>query len=212
MALKKDQKLKIKDKKQEETEVFKPASASKQKLSSGKEPETMEELLSMTGYILKGLQKNDIVKGFVTSVNPKDITVDIGGKTDAVVISREMELYKDILLTLKPGDEVTGRIILSENEKGQPVVSLRQDIIAKRWVTLKSFMDEGVNVEVVIKEPVRGGVLVEYGGLRGYIPQSHLESSVGKQLEKSLGRFIQVKVIEVDVESNRLVFSQRAVS
>lgn len=212
MAPKKDQKPKIKDQKQEEAKVSESPLTSKIKTPSGKEPETMEELLSMTGYTLRGFQKNDMVTGVITSVNPKEITVDIGGKTDAVVISREMEFYKDILLTLKPGDKVTGRVILSENEKGQPVISLRQDIVSKRWDTLKKFMEEGVNVDIIIREPVRGGVLVEYGGLRGYIPQSHLEPSVGKQLEKSLGRTIQVKVIEVDVESNRLVFSQRAVS
>ena len=59
---------------------------------------------------------------------------------------------------------------------------------------------------------VGGGILVDYGGIRGYIPMSQLESSMSKQLDRLSGRKVSVKVVEVDKETNRLVFSQRAVA
>src|SRR3989344_6114377 len=177
-----------------------------------KHPQTMEELLALTGYKLQGLKKGDVVKGVIGRVTPKEITVDIGRKTECVVIDRELENYKDALMALKTGDSVVCQVIVEENDRGQPVVSLRRSIFEKRWLDLVQYQKDGTAVEVLLKEPVRGGILVDYGGLRGYIPQSQLDSSLGKQLDKASNRRIQVKVVEVDKETNRLVFSQRAIS
>ena len=55
---------------------------------------TMEELLSQTGYSLKGVKKGDTVEGIVSRVAHKEVTIDIGGKTEGVVIDRELETYK----------------------------------------------------------------------------------------------------------------------
>ncbi|MDO8451841.1 MAG: S1 RNA-binding domain-containing protein [bacterium] len=175
-------------------------------------PKTMEELLAQTGYPLKGVKKGDVVEGKITRVSPKEITVDIGSKSEGVVIDRELENYKDALMALKIGDAVVAQVIVAENDRGQAVLSLRKSIFEKRWSTLAEYKKTGEAIDVILREPVRGGILVDYGGLRGYIPQSQLESSLSKQVDKSSGRRIQVKVLEVDRETNRLIFSQRAVA
>lgn len=191
------------------------SSAKPQALSSkpsAKQPQTMEELLAVTGYSLKGIKKGDVVEGKITRVTPKDITIDVGGKTEGVVIDRELENYKDALMALAPGDTVIAQVIVAENDRGQAVLSLRRSIFEKRWTDLAAKQKSGEPVEVVLKEPVRGGILVDYGGLRGYIPQSQLDGSLSKQIDKITGRRVSAKVVEVDHESNRLVFSQRAVA
>ena len=177
---------------------------------SNKAPQTMEELLAMTGYILKGVKKGDVVEGTVGRVTPREITIEIGGKTEGVVIDRELENYRDMLMALKPGDKVVAQVIVAENDRGQSVLSLRRSIFEKRWDDLAVHKKDGTPVDVILKEPVRGGVLVDYGGLRGYIPQSQLDGALTKQLDKSVNRRISVKVVEVDKETNRLVFSQRS--
>jgi len=177
-----------------------------------KAPQTMEELLAQTGYALKGIKKGDIVEGTIGLVSSREITINIGGKTEGVVIDRELETYKDALMALKPGDKVVAQVIVSENDRGQSVLSLRRSIFEKRWLGLVEAKEKGTPVEIIIKEAVRGGVLVDYGGLRGYIPQSQIDGSLAKQLDKSVGRKVEAKVMEVDRDSNRLIFSQRAMS
>lgn len=172
-------------------------------------PQTMEELLAATGYQLKGLKKSDVIEGTISRVSPKEITVDIGRKTECVVIDRELETYKDALLSLKPGDRVVCQVIVEENDRGNPVVSLRRSIFEKRWSEIAAKQKSAESVEVLFKEPVRGGILVDYGGIRGYIPQSQLDSDLVKKLDKLTGRRVMVKVLEVDEATNRLVFSQR---
>lgn len=198
----KDQKPDIKDSQEEK----KPSKA------SSKSPQTMDELLALTGYKLRGVKKGDVVEGVINSVSPKEITIDIGGKTEGVVIDRELENYRDMLGALKPGDKVVAQVIVAENDRGQSVLSLRRSIFEKRWETLAGFQKSGEPVEVIFKEPVRGGILVDYGGLRGYIPQSQLDGATSKQLDKVANRKAIVKVVEVDKETNRLVFSQRAIT
>jgi ribosomal protein S1 len=205
----KDQKSKIKNKEETISSVVKNSSTTPPK--SSKSPQTMEELLSQTGYVIKGFKKGEVLEGTITRVSPKEILINIGGKTDGVVIDRELESYKETLQTLKPGDKVTAQVIVAENDRGQAVLSLRQSIFEKRWKELSDHQKSGESVDVVLKDAVRGGMLVEYSGLRGYIPQSQFDGSLNKQLDKIVGRRMQVKVMEVDQPSNRLIFSQRAV-
>lgn len=191
-----------------------PAESSTKKSvkSSVKPPETMEELLSMTGYTLKGVRKGDVIDGVITRVNPKEITIDIGGKTEGVIIDRELENYREMLMALKVGDKVVCQVIVAENDRGQSVLSLRRSIFERRWESLAASQKAGEPVEVIFKEPVRGGILVDFGGLRGYIPQSQLDSGLSKQVDKISGRRVMVKVVEVDKDTNRLVFSQRSIA
>lgn len=175
-------------------------------------PQTMEELLAQTGYTLKGIKKGDTLEGTITRVTPKEITIDVGSKTEGVIIDRELETYKEMLMTLKPGDKVVAQVIVAENDRGQSVLSLRKSIFEKRWDDLAAHQKSGDPVEVILKEPVRGGILVDYGGLRGYIPQSQMDPALTKQTERVSGRRVEAKVVEVDKDTNRLVFSQRAVA
>ncbi|MCX6794195.1 MAG: S1 RNA-binding domain-containing protein [Candidatus Gottesmanbacteria bacterium] len=175
-------------------------------------PQTMEELLAQTSYTLKGVKKGDVVDGKITRISHKEITIDIGGKTEGVVIDRELETYRDMLMALKVGDTVVAQVIVAENDRGQSVLSLRRSIFEKRWATLTEKQKSGEVVEVTLRELVRGGILVDYGGLRGYIPQSQLDQATFKQLDRMTNRRVQAKVVEVDRDTNRLVFSQRAVT
>src|SRR5689334_16490627 len=111
-------------------------------------PQTMEELLATTSYTLKGVKKGDVVEGKITRVSHKEITIDIGGKTEGVVIDRELETYRDMLMALKPGDTVVAQVIVAENDRGQSVLSLRRSIFEKRWTDLTDKQKSGEVVEV----------------------------------------------------------------
>lgn len=185
---------------------------SESKKTSVKGATTMEELLASSGYTLKGLKKGDVIEGVITRITSKEIAIDTGSKTEGIVMDKEIETYKDMLSKLKVGDKVVTQVIVAENDRGQSVLSIRKSLLDKRWKQLSDIQKSGEAVEVTLREPVRGGVLVDYGGLRGYIPMSQVDSSLSKQLDKSSGRKIQAKVVEVDAASNRLVFSQRAIA
>lgn len=182
------------------------------KAKTTKAASSMEELLQSTGYQLKGLKKGDTVNAVITRMSAREIALDTGSKTEGVVMDKEIENYRDMLSKLKVGDTVTAQVIVAENDRGQSVLSIRKSLLDKRWTTLSDVQKSGEAVDVTLRDLVRGGVLVDYGGIRGYIPMSQLDATLAKQLDKMAGRRIKVKVIEVDAANNRLVFSQRALT
>lgn len=181
----------------------------KETIKNTSEPSSMEELLAQTHYQFKNLKRGNIVDGTILSISNKQILVDIGGKGEGTVHEKEMPYVHDIVANLKVGDKLAVQIVNDENERGQVVVSLRKTAMSKRWELLDQAVKDKTELEVIIKELGKGGFLVDYQGLRGFIPLSQSEPELVKLADKAANRRIKVVVIEVDRDSNRLVFSQR---
>ncbi len=179
---------------------------------SVKEPKTMEELLKQTGYTLKGLKKGQKVKGIVTDITKKMLLVDIGAKTEGVVIEKELELAFDLLSSLKVGDEIEAFVGSPENERGQILLSLRQTVMNQRWGYFDKLLKTGRAIEVRGLEVNKGGIIVKVQGVRGFVPSSQFGRGYLGKLNELQNQPFQVKVIEVDKEKNRLIFSEKAVS
>ena len=184
---------------------------SKVKTGAGKgEPSTMEELLASTGYQPRGFKRGELVRGLVTEVTGRAVFVDIGGKTEAVVSDQEYDLFKDYIRALKVGDEVTAVVVVTESDAGQVVLSLRRAAADSKWKLVEEAMGDGRILSGKVKEATKGGLLVEIEGVIGFVPSSQVSAKYdgGAGL---LGQQIQVKVIEVDREQNRLVLSEKIV-
>lgn len=193
---------KKKEKSKNDEEMLKP-------VQHDKEPQTMEELLSQTGYTLRGYKRGDVVSGTVISLSPSEILIDIGFKSSGIVSEREMPLIKDLLPNLKIGDKITVQIVSPESEIGQIILSVKRAGLDKKWKEAKEKLDKEETVEVLGLEAGRSGLLVDWQGLRGFIPASQLDA---ERIGAALGAKIKAQLIEVDRTANRLVFSEKRVS
>jgi small subunit ribosomal protein S1 len=201
-------KLKVKSQKSKVTDEFKEI----EKKRGGREPETMEELLAAVGSGLKVYKRGDTVKGKITEIVGKSIFVDIGGKGEAMVADREFEAAKEMIKGLKVGDTIEAMISVPEGESGQMLLSLRQAASDKRWEDVEKLAKSGDTVEVMGKEVTKGGLLVELEGLVGFVPGSQLGREWSGRAEELAGKKFGVVVLEADRGTNRLVFSEKAVS
>ncbi|MCL5073796.1 MAG: S1 RNA-binding domain-containing protein, partial [Actinobacteria bacterium] len=182
------------------------------KKSSSKEPQTMEELLTQTGYKFKSYKRGDPVTGTIISVSPNEILIDIGAKSYAQVGHKDLENIKDLIKTMKVGDSITGLVMFPENELGYMVISLRNLGYEKRWETLAEKLDKDEEIEVRGLDIARGGVLIDYAGIRGFIPASQLDTTTVSDPIKLKGKRIKVKILELNKKNTRLVVSQKAVT
>lgn len=181
--------------------------------SVSKEPQTMEELLLLEKDKVRGLKRSEIVEGVVAEITPKAIFIDIGAKTEGVVLGKEFEHQKDFIRSLKPGDKVKAYVGSAENDKGQILLSLRQAASSYAWENFDTSMKSGEKVDVKGREVNKGGLIVDAPyGLQGFIPGSQIGSTWQGKLDSLVGRKISVKVIEVNREQNRLVFSEKLIS
>lgn len=175
-------------------------------------PQTMEELLKATGYKLHGFKRGEKVSGKVTEVTNRTVYVDIGGKTEAVVSEQEFELAKDYFKALKIGDKVEGIVLVTENDAGQVILSLRRAAIDSKWGVLEQAITDESELTVRVKETTKGGLLVDLDGVYGFIPTSQMGHDLESNSSSAVGKSLRVKVVEIDRSQNRLVLSEKAVS
>ncbi|MBU2051893.1 MAG: S1 RNA-binding domain-containing protein [Patescibacteria group bacterium] len=175
-------------------------------------PQTMDALLKKTGYALRGLKRGQKVQGVVTDINKRMVLIDIGSKTEGIVTDKELELSREMMSGLKVGDKIEAYIQNPENERGQILLSLKQTLLNKRWEYFDELIKSGEVVRVKGLEVNKGGIIVKVAGVRGFVPASQFGRVYLGRLEELQNKSFEVKVIEVNRNNNRLIFSEKAVS
>lgn len=156
------------------------------------------------------LKKGQEVEAKIVSVNKKNVLFDVGAKAYAVLGELELKEISNYLPFLKQNESVKVRIITPEAKDGFPVVSLNRFFQKGKWEILQEKKQAEEEVEVACGDYGKGGVFVDFMGIRGVIPKIQLTQDFMNEPEKLSGQKIKVKILEVDEEKNRLVVSQKA--
>jgi small subunit ribosomal protein S1 len=175
-------------------------------------PQSMEELLSGSAYQLIVPKKGESVTGLITAKNRKMLMVDIGAKTEGIVVDKEFEMASEYIDALEEGQEIEALVISEENNQGQVLLSLKKAASDARWDYFQEAIDQDTVLEAKGLEVNKGGLIVLVNGTRGFVPSSQFGKELVGSYQKLKGQTIQVKAIEVDREKNRLIFSERHVS
>jgi ribosomal protein S1 len=176
------------------------------------EPQSMDELLEMTGYQLQGLKKSQEILATVTDKAKKTVFFDIGAKTEGILLEKEMDLVEDYIRFLNIGDTVKAIVVSPENEKGQILISLAKAANDWKWNLFEKYLETEEIVEVRGLDINRGGMIARLMNVRGFIPISQFGRQWIGKLEQLYNKVFPVRVIEVDREKNRLIFSEKSVS
>lgn len=177
-----------------------------------REPQTMAELLVQAGYQIKGLKRGQQIEGKVSEILSKAVLVDIGGKTEGMVLGREFEAASEFIKNLKVGDKVLVSVASPEDRFGQTLLSLKRAAAFSAWDRFTKAKEKNEEVEVLVKEIAQSGLIVSAEGVIGFIPLSQLGAIFQKKVKDLPGKRLKVKVLEVDQTLNRLVFSEKEVS
>jgi len=172
----------------------------------------MGQLLAQSGYQLHGWKRGNLVDGVVVAKTKSALYLDIGGKSEAMVIDRELKAAKDFIKELKVGDKVTAVITQVENDKGQTLLSLKRAAFDSLWSEFEEKLKTRETVKILGKEANKGGLVVEVKGFQGFVPASQFGVHLKGKIDSLIGKFLEAKVTEVDREKNRLIFSEREVS
>ncbi len=180
--------------------------------ASKKQPQTMEELLAQTDYQLKGLSRGETIEGTVTEKTKRALFIDFGGKSEGIIIEKELKLAQDLVEKIEVGDKVRAMVVQAENDQGQILLSLRKEALDQRWRQFEEMLKTGEAAKVVGRDVNRGGLVVEVSGTQGFIPASQFGSKLAGKIEEMIGKTLKAKPIEVEREKNRLIFSEKEVS
>jgi small subunit ribosomal protein S1 len=178
---------------------------------------SFEELLD--SYMYEVPQRGQILDGIVLEAKRDQIILDVGLKRDAVVTRKDLDRLSDeVLAQLQPGREVQTYVLQPFNGDGDLIVSINKAMELEDWSIATRLLDKDEITEAEVIDGNKGGLLVRFGRLIGFVPNSHIESvppaaSAGqmRDIKNALvGTKLQLKVIQVEAKRNRLILSERA--
>ncbi len=181
-------------------------------------PPELEELLEGEEYACYSPRRGDIRKGVILSISPQEIVVNIGLKREGVVPGSDLEkLGEEALSKLEVGDEVPVFILKPSDENGNVIVSLHRARLEQDWLDAQELLASGEIWEGVVRGYNKGGLVVPFGRVRGFVPASQITGfpsrlppeQRGPKLAEMVGRKLHLRVIEVDRHRRRLIFSER---
>ncbi|MFZ2544837.1 MAG: S1 RNA-binding domain-containing protein [Candidatus Saccharimonadales bacterium] len=178
---------------------------------------TMDDLLAQADASTKQLIAGDMVTGTVLTLRKHEVLIDLGAQGVGFVPRREVGFSR----TLKEGDEVTASIVDTELDNGYSLLSLRKAAKDRGWDDVIAKQETGEVIDVSPYDANRGGMLVEYEGVRGFLPVSQLSAEhyprVGssdkdeilQRLNSLIGKSLKVRILDSDRKANKLIFSEK---
>jgi small subunit ribosomal protein S1 len=161
-------------------------------------------------------KRGQILEGEILRINDDAIVVGIGQKRDAIVPAKDLNrLDREVLEKLSLGDRVLVSVIYIPGGDKDLLVSLSQGIGYKSWKRAEEYLADGRNIELEVVGHNKGGLLVKFESLQGFVPASqvpeirqiHDRERVQHLKEEMVGTILMLKAIEVDRQRRRLVFS-----
>jgi len=170
----------------------------------------MEEFLNQEEASSKRIAHGDIIDGVVVRVDPDEVLVDVGSKSEGVISSRELGTRESGTPDLHSGDRIKVFVLQPENEDGNVVLSLRRARAESVWLKAQEQQASGEMMDAEVREQNKGGLIVNILGLRGFLPTSQVSRTYNANLQELVGQRIGVKILEVNRKRNRLIVSQKA--
>ena len=178
------------------------------KIQTQKANPIMDKLLNNKKTV--PVRRNSEVDTTIISISKKGVLFNLGAKAYAVLGEKELKDISTYLPYLKPNDTVRVRVISEESKEGYPVVSMQRFFDRGKWKILEDKRESEEDIEVLCGEFGKGGVFVDFMGIRGVIPKIQLTQDFIDGPSKLENQKVKVKVLEVDEIKNRLVVSQKA--
>ncbi|NNJ13126.1 30S ribosomal protein S1 [Chloroflexales bacterium ZM16-3] len=177
----------------------------------------MQQFLSDPAHDYRNLKYGDTVDGTVMRIDRDELLVDIGAKAEGVVPSREMQsLPAEDRAGLHIGSELLVFIVQSEDKEGRAILSVDKARQEKSWRVLQTAFEKSDVITARVVNYNKGGLLVNLDGVRGFVPASQVngisrgpETQKQSDMARMVNTDLQLKVIEINRNRNRLILSER---
>ena len=169
-------------------------------------------------YDVEKPQQGQILKGKIIDLQESSILLDVGFKRDAIIPAQDLDrIDPEYKGQLTVGDEIFVSVLRTPIGDDDLLVSLSKGLAHKTWLKIEQLAESDDLLELEIVDQNKGGLLVDYENVRGFIPNSHIPSirrgtdtqKAGEIKSELIGKKLQLKIIEINPKERRLVFSAR---
>lgn len=181
-----------------------------------------EELKKTLDESIFALTEGAIVEGQVIEIKKAAVYIDLGLFGTGIIYGREYINARDIIKNIKVGDVIKAKVVEVQNAEGYTEISLKEARQALVWKDAEETMKAGTVLELPIKEANKGGLIIEWRGIAGFLPASQLKpehyprvegsdkDKILGELRKFVGEKMSVIIIGINAQEDKLVFSEKA--
>ena len=164
----------------------------------------------------------DIRPGVIVEKRSNEVLVDIGFKSEGFVNGREIDRIRDTFDSIQIGDEIPV-YILREEKDGSMMLSISRAQAEQDWQRSEELLQNQEMFEGEVAGHNRGGIIIKFGQVRGFVPASQLatanrvsakpsqdpDDDGSERYSHMVGKVLMLKVIDLDRKRNRLILSER---
>lgn len=163
----------------------------------------------------------DIVEGPVIAIDRSQVFIDLFPHGTGIIYGREFINARDILRKVNIGDRIAAKVVERENEHGHIELSLKEARQALIWGEAEDAIRHGTVFELPVKDANKGGLILEWQGIQGFLPASQLKAEhyprvadgdkdrILTELQQLVGEKISVSIITADAKEGKLIFSEK---
>ena len=155
---------------------------------------------------LNNVNDNEVIDGTVTSINDREVVVNIGYKSDGIIARNEFRYATD----LKVGDTVEVYIESQEDKKGQLVLSHKKARQARSWDRVNAALESNEIVKGFVKCRTKGGMIVDVFGTEAFLPGSQIDVKPIRDYDTFVGKTMEFKIVKINQEFRNVVVSHKA--
>lgn len=175
--------------------------------------ESMKDYEAELEASFKRIEEGDILTGTVISVDEKEVTLDLRYYAEGIIPAENFSREPGFSLKegVHVGDEVSATVVRRDDGHGNILLSRVEANDVLSWEKLKQYKESKEVLDVVVKGVVNAGVIAYVEDVRGFIPASKLSLDYVDDTESYLNKHIQVQVLDVDKDSEKLILSAKEI-
>lgn len=181
---------------------------------------------TILGKLLSGdetpaLEVGELIEGNVISIQGTQVFVNLHPHGTGIIYGKEYLTARDMIRALNAGDTISAKITELENKDGYIELSLKEAKQALAWGEAEEALKSGTTLEIIVKEANKGGLMLDWNGISGFLPASQLNAehyprvesgdkdAIVNQLKKLIGQKLAVNVLTVNPKEGKLIFSEK---
>lgn len=175
--------------------------------------ETMKDYEAEINASFRKIEAGDIVSGTVIAVTDEEVTVDLRYYASGIIKAADYSDDPDCILkeAVQIGDTIEATVVRTDDGEGNILLSKKEANNVLAWEVLKGYLEDKSVHPVRVKGVVPSGVVAYLEGIRGFIPASQLSLDYVEDCNPWLGKDLNVQVINVDKDKEKLVLSAKKV-
>jgi small subunit ribosomal protein S1 len=163
----------------------------------------------------------DLVEGPVIALDKASVYVDLAPFGTGIIYGREFIVARDVIKKINVGDVIAAKVVDNTHKEGYYELSLKEARQALIWSEAEAAIKDKRVLDLPIKEANKGGLLIEWQSIVGFLPASQLKAEhyphVGdgdkdkilEELKKLVGTRLNVSIITADPKEGKLIFSEK---